>query len=1043
MKISKLYSTSVVGLFAACLALAPVAARAQAESPDAVSAKAQTAFDTGNYKEAADAYQELLTKYPTWMGAAGAQLQLGYVFYLLGDYDKALLNLKKVLITGGTATPEQREVATSLIPQALAAKAAKETKEDKRKAGYEAAIAEFDSFLKQFPTGEEVEHAIYGKALAFYQIAKYEDAVAALRGSVEKFAQSASVLDTQFMLGLTLATQGNLALQADSNSAAGIAKFEEAEKILRQIIARNMDVALANEAQFQIGELLFNRGSLGPEAERNAIWNKAIEAYRAVKAKDLMVKAQETRIKAIQDARKAAGQARNLALVKRAERLEKSEIPKLEAIKEKGDSTIAALVKIGQIYFQQKAYDEARVMLRHLQQFTADDAEQKKTIQYYITLTYASQKLNEKAVGEYTEFNAAFKGDPMGDNLPLIIGSLFLTNDPKTNDSEKAAQFFKEGAELYPNGHYVNETLTQQANTLIQLKKFDEALATFTNFLKRKPKAELACSAEFGIATVLKETGKLPEAITQYKKVRDGYAGTPQAEQSAFWVGQLSLQKGDLPSIGNAVTELTAFLKNFPKSELFPSAKFSLAQAKAAKKENAEALKLYKEVSDEFPKSVPATFSYFQRANLLSEDQKVEEMVALMKEFIQKYPDDDKVFYAFNSVGQVLINTSKPKEAIQIYSEYAEKHPKDPHAAEALLNLVQLWHQYSVAQGRYLALQQTERDEWNKGIVNSTKAAEQLIGDYPESEQVATALQELMEAQKMLMSAKLKTEADLIKYFQGLAAKFESNPNTKSKVLFSLAAFIYDTNKVKGLEMMKSAYNPSLVYAPEVIDLYGSALLEAGKVEDSSAVYQKLSKDFPIPEGVDPEKAPAPVQAAQAIALYGHGKALQKQGKTKETSEVFAKLKKSYPWSPKMLEADFGIAEGMVQDKKLDEAAALLVQIIRAQTATADLRANSMFLLGGIYEQKGDIASAIDQYIKIAVFYEGVPKTASEGLWKGGQLLEQQAPSMPDKAKKKGEATKTSQMAKAVAAYKDIVSKYPNSAHVAEANEKLKALDPK
>ena len=50
---------------------------------------------------------------------------------------------------------------------------------------------------------------------------------------------------------------------------------------------------------------------------------------------------------------------------------------------------------------------------------------------------------------------------------------------------------------------------------------------------------------------------------------------------------------------------------------------------------------------------------------------------------------------------------------------------------------------------------------------------------------------------------------------------------------------------------------------------------------------------------------------------------------------------------------------------------------------------------------------------------------------------------MPDKAKKKGEATKTSQMAKAVAAYKDIVSKYPNSAHVAEANEKLKALDPK
>jgi len=627
----------------------------------------------------------------------------------------------------------------------------------------------------------------------------------------------------------------------------------------------------------------------------------------------------------------------------------------------------------------------------------------------------------------------------MGDTLPLLIGSLFLTSDPQTSNPEKAAQFFKEGMQLYPNGHCVNEILVQQANSLIQLKRYDEALKTYTDFLKRKPKEEYACGAEFGIGTVYKETNKIPQAIAQFKKVRTTYPKTPQAEQAFFWVGQLTFQQNDVPT---AIKELEAFLKAFPKSELFPTAKFTLAQAYALKKQPDTAMKLYKEIADEFPKSMPAPFTFFQRANMLAEAQKSDEMVAIMKEFIQKYPDDDKVFFAYDSVGQSAINAGKAQDAIACYTELVDKHPKDLHAAQALFNLVQLWHQYAVGQGRYLALNAAQRAEWNKGVEKSLAGVERLLADYPESEQVGPTLQEAMECQKMTVAAKLKTDADLAKYFQALAGKFESKPDTKSKILFSLASFIYDSDKVKGLEMMKSAYSPSLIYAPEVIDLYGSALLEAGKVDESAAVYEKLAKDFPNPAGVDPDKAPTPVMTAQAIAMYGKGKALQKKDKKAEAQAVFESLEKFYPWSPKLLDAHFGIAEGMAQAGKFDDAANLLVQIIRAQTATAELRANSMFLLGGIQEQKGDIASAIDQYIKIAMFYEGVPKTAAEGLWKGAQLLEQQAPSMPEKATKKGESTKAGQLAKAIASYKDLVAKYPNSPHAAEAAERLKALAP-
>ena len=1038
MKHSKLSFLLVLISAIVLMAGAPTTSRAQGETPEPAFAKASELFESGQYKEAAEAFQDVVTKYPTWMGASGAQFQLGYLCYVLGDYDKSLVNLKKIVEVGSPASPDLKELASSLIPQGLAAKASHETNEAKRTAGYEGAIKGFDDFLKTYPQGEEVEGAIYGKALASYQIAKYDEAVAALRGSLTRFARSPSILDSQYLLALTLATEGNVALQQNSSSAEGIAKYDEAEKLMRDIITKGTDVALANEAQFQVGELLFNRGTLGPESGRDAAWQKAIDAYRTVKAKDLMIKAQEQRLELIKQFKFRGLQEKNKAMMAQADRLRKSEISKLAAIKEKGDVTVSAQLKVGQIFFQQKAYDEARVLFRQMQQF-AEDNDQKKSIQYYLTLTYAYQKLTEKAVQGFNDFNAAFKGDPMADNLPLLIGSLFLTGDPKTSDPEKAAAYFKEGSQTYPNGRFANETLTQQANTLIQLKRYDEALATFTDFLKRKPKQELACAAEFGIGTVYRETTKLPQAIAQYKKVRDTYAGTPQAEQSAFWVAQLSLQKTDIPG---AIKEYTSFLEKFPKSELFPTAKFGLGQALVAKKDNAGAMKLFKELADEYPKSTPAPYTFFQRASILSQDQKVDEMIALMKEFIQKYPEDDKLFYAYDSVGQNAITTGKSMDAIALYGEFVEKHPQDPHAAQALLNVVQLWHQYALAQGRYLALNEEQRAEWNKGNKNSTAAAEKLITNYPASEQVATALQELLDVQKLLLAAKLKTEADLEKYFGDLAAKFDDKPETKSKVLFTLASFIYDSNKDKGLDMMNTAYNSSLTYAPEVIDLYGSALLEAGKVDESHAIYEKLSNDFPIPTGVDPDKAAPAVQAAQAIAMYGLGKAMQKQGKIAETQAIFEQLKKYYPWSPKLLEADFGIAEGKVQAKQFDEAATLLVQIIRAQTATADLRANAMFLKGSISEQQGDIASAIDQYIKIAVFYEGVPKTAAEGLWKGAQLLEQQAPTLPEVAKKKGDATRPGQMAKAVQAYKDLVSKYATSPHAKEAQERLKVLAP-
>jgi len=309
---------------------------------------------------------------------------------------------------------------------------------------------------------------------------------------------------------------------------------------------------------------------------------------------------------------------------------------------------------------------------------------------------------------------------------------------------------------------------------------------------------------------------------------------------------------------------------------------------------------------------------------------------------------------------------------------------------------------------------------------------------YPESQQVALALQTLLADQRLFQTAKLKTPEQVAQYFQDLAKKFDDKPATKNKVLFTLAAFIYEKDKAKALAQMQSAYDPKLVYAPADIDLYGNALIEQGKADAALQVYEKLGTDFPLPPGTAPDKAPPQIQEAQAIALYGVGKALQKQNKVADAAQKFDQLKKTYPWSPKILEANYGIAQSLVQQNKLDEAMQLLVGVIRAPTATAELRANSMLLGGQIQEKKNALEPAIDYYIKIATFYEGVPTASSEGLWQGGQLLEKQAASLTEQSK----PTKTQQIQRAIKAYKDLADKYPNSEFAPKAKERLAQLAP-
>ncbi len=1020
----RIFPSAVVAITFGLLLFSPInGARAQG-SPEAANQQAYSLYLAGDYEKAASAYETVLENYPTAAIVPNAQLQLGYTYFFLAEYAKAEDILKKFL-DGPPAPPALNQAARSLLPQVLSAKAsALEPGNSARKTGFEAAIKGFTDFLKAFPQSAETESVVYGRALANFQLGNYDAAIKDLEANIDAFGSSSTITQSRNLLALAYATEGSQELNKGdaTDREAAFADYNKAIEILKSIIEARADLTLINDAQFQLGEILFNLAAFSDEEARPPLYEEALTAYRSVLPKEEIVALQTKRVASFPELRKEALKAGDQDQLERLNVDNERELKRLSSVQSKADQTTPAMLKMAQIFFNQGRLNAARVLLSHLSPFLTADGE-KKTALYYNTMTYAMQNVADKAVPLYDEFQSSYKADPIAQNLPLVIGNLYLS----ANDPQKAADYFDESLTIYPDGRFAGLSAVSRATALSRLGKADEAFKTFQDFLAKNPNPAEGVVAQMGLAGILKDTAKWDEAIAAYQTAIETYPKMPQIVEAEFWIAFATQQKGDNAA---AIPLFNAFIADNSDSNLMPTALYSLATAQLGTNDQAAGIATLAKIADEYPDSRPAPFTYFQRAQLLAAEGKQDEMLELMKTFIEKYPEDDKLFFAYDTIANAALTAGDPATAIETYLDFSTKNATNPRAPEALLKIAALQRSQAERLGRFGAMPASDQATYRANVDAAIATGESLIKQFPDSPQVATALTDLLAAQRLLVSAEIKQPADIESYFRQLATA--SAPAVGSKALFTLAGYVAENDPDAALEIMDKAYDPALVYSATDLDTYGLALLDGNEADAALAIFEKIDTDYPVPPGTAPAGLTPEVYYAQAIALFGKGRVAQVKGE--DATQFFAQLTQLYPASPKVLEARFGEAESLVTAKKYDEALPILTQVVRDTNATAELRAKSMLLMGDVYAEQGNLESAIDSYIKIAQFYAGVPKQAAQGLWRGGQLLEEQASTLTDPA------AKTRAFDNARRSYQDLVSQFPNSEHAAEAKSRLAAL---
>jgi len=1034
-------------LLALVLALSSFGAgalRAQSAGAAQANQNAYNLYSSGNYADAAKAYEQLIKDYPTDTTIPGANVQLGFSYYFLGEYDKAQAIIEKAL-KDPVMPPELKPIAASFLPQVLSSKAAAlPTESPQRKAAFQQAVKEFGNFLQQYPTSPQVEAMVFGRALANYQIAAFDETVKDLESNLQKFGGSPTILDSQNLLALTLATQASREIvKPDADKAKAMALFNRSISLLNDIVQKRTDLTLVNDAQFQLGEILFNMAAFSPENERPALYEKAMQAYRQVIPNDEMIALQKEKMAGFPERRRQlilqrATPAQLQALDSQLEREQR----KLAELQTRPDQIATAMLKMGEIYYNRSTatdpqYNEARVVLKQVQPFLQNDDDRKRAL-YYLTMTYALQNVADKAAALYEQFQSAHKGDPLAENLPVAMGNLYLSLP--TPEPQTAVKFFDESLSLYPKGQLVNLTIVSKARAQVLLQQFAEAEKTFTEFLASNPAPDVAVGAQMGLADIYKMTGQWDKALAAYQAVISKFPDTPQSKDAEFWVAVATQQKGDQ---AGAIPLLQKFISGNPDSVLLPTALYTLADAQIKTGATDAGIATLAELAAKFPDSQPAPFTYFLRAQIFAQQQKIDEVNKLMREFIEKYPQDDKVFFAYDSIAGNLLAAGDAPAAVRIYAEVVEKYPDNPNAPIAMRKSGELPLKQAETMGRYGAMNTDEQAVWKQLVESSIAANEQLLAKYPTSPELNTGLVNLLKAQRMLVAAELKPAPEIQTYFEALAQN-AANEAAQSKIQFAIANYESQSSKDAALKRMDAAFRDSVTYAPEDLDFYGERLIENQKLDEALKIYQKLAKDYAIDPTLPKDQIPVQVQQAQATALFGQGKIAQERGQGAEAAGFFQQLKTLYPWSPKVLEAEYGIAANDFKSGKLDEVLAKLPMIIRAQTATADLRAKAMFLVGQIYLKKSEGATdpkqkaeflgvALDNIAKINQLYPNTSVSA-ESLWLGGQLFEQQAAASADAA------FKQRQTRLATLSYQDLVRDYPTSPFAAKAKERLTAL---
>jgi tetratricopeptide (TPR) repeat protein len=1043
---------------AAFLAFPPAV---EAQNPGALRDAASKAFEAGNYKVAIESAKEYLEKFPDDRDADKVRFLLGLAqysdgdykgciatfadpkklpeelidtvnfhlgasHYFLGDFDKALAPLA----AAAAAKDEEAQKTIAPFAQYYVGRShmdkGSKLDEAKDKAGasraFEAAVAAYTKFMTDHPGHELTTDVATARATANVLLGKLEDALKDLEALKAKPESAGMADDIDFLTGFVL-TQSAQKLQADF-------KEEEAKAVIAQAketydrLARSSNLVMANQAAFQLANLDF--------ASRQ--YQEAINAYRALRSKDELIKSQEERIAAVR--RQISETGGNRDRIRALQQTLKREEQKLAGVQSAPELAVDGLSRVGDSFLQMGAqnpiyYDMARLTYRFASRFANE--EQQKTLTIQTVISFAMQGLAAQAESKFTEFRQKYPNDPQAENVPFLIGQALQ----RQGKFEEAIQKFQESLEKFPNARVTPQVPKEIAACQVALGKADEAILTFDKFIqdakagKIKVAPEAIEDAQRQRSLALLAAQKVDEAIAAMRELAQTAKNAAIREEAAFQVGAMLSQANKHEDAGKAFQD---FASKFPDSPRASQAAYFTAISYEKAKKFDEAIAAFRAAAARFKDTEIGIASLDKMWRTLLGQNKFDEAVAVQDEMVAAYPQAPQSMLALYDRAKHLDEKAKKKEeAAAAYQKVYEAYKKLPrevldsprgeamseYPSASLVRSAEIKRRDAVSLGVFKDLDEAKKADWKKNVAEARALLEKAVIEFPKSKALAFALSKLVESLLMEVEAGLMGLNDAATYLSRLAGGIREEL-AQVQIFIARASLMFQAGQAEQAllfyeEAFQKISDPKRMTWQDY-DRFGSILLDNQRWDKARTVYTQLRENFTD-------------QRAQAAATYGLGAAAQGKNDLVTAEKFFAELKEKYPWSEKIQEAEYGRAVALLAQGKYEEAFAILKAVLGTTRSSNETKAKSMLAFARGLIEMGDkglkteetkqggnrpdlniFELAHNNAIKIDIFYRSaLPQLVAEALYVAAEAKFKQARTLTDaeaKAKAQADAKK-------------------------------------
>lgn len=989
-------------VLAAVLFLCPLAAQAQ-EQEDAAGKKliaAQGMFSRGQFKFAAQEYEDFLAKYPQHPEAQSARYMLAICQYRQDDYAKAAQMLEEIVkdekfprrdealaVQGHCRTMTKEyskaktafEVLLATYPKSEHAEAAAFGRLqllyllDKK---VECAAACQDC-LKQYPKSGRAALALYFLGLAQSDLGKWTEATRALEDLLKNYPNTSYELDAMLLIGRALEEQAKLDLAvaqyreflkkappsrlAEGNYFLGaalyrMANYGEAVKALGESLAKDAKGPYAAPARLQLGLAQLAAGQPA-EARKTLADVVKNDAARAPTARywlaqcDMADGKYEQARQTLDELAKASPPPANLAAI----------------TFDRAQCTLS-LKK-----YEQAADEFAEFLQRYPSDKQAADALFQRAFCLHSLQKYTeSQALCEQLMKGSSATQAAAAADLSVENLFLsqkydAAAELIrkLLKDTK-DEGKKLRLNFRLGQCAYLTGKNdlaidllgpvaENKKTAEDANlreailflgeAQLQAGKFADAAKTLSRYLavSKSNKPEV----KYKLAVALLRSNQNPPAEKVLAELAKDSADSPWVARALFEYGQVCYNAHQPDKAAEALTKVLAAK---PPADLAAAATYLLAYIDFDAGKYSEAAGRFAQVVEKYPEHEMAAQAAFQQAVCRKESGQNQQALDLFNSYLKAHSNDKNATQARHLSAQCLARLGKHAEAVKILGELAKNKST---VSDAVL--------YDLA--------------WSQRELKDKEAAktfQRLIDDYPASRNATAAKVEL--ADMLYKDQKYAAATGLLE--KALADK-GLEPRTAAIAQYRLGWCCfrqekYDQSAVAFAAVVAGGSAPEEL-RPSAVYQAGLAFAAAGKSKEALEQFKALTDKYPK----DVLAAAGLLKLAEVLASTGQ------YDKSGAANEDFLK---KYPTDKLVYLAQFGRGWSLENRKQYAEARKCYEKVIEENNGVTAARAQ--FQIGETWFSERQFEPAARELQKVDIVYD-YPEWSAKALYEAGRAFEQ------------------------------------------------------